>query len=152
MKERRCQPRVDLYVESLCPTGSHQQQKAVIERLNAMEERGRIAGFSVVVWGKRIPCDERTSVGESILDRIGSIKAWSDSAGTSLAPFFGTSEADSMLTDETRATIDLPALCLVEYRRDDIAFVAPCSEDGTVCTVTDRLDELEAREVQYVSG
>jgi hypothetical protein len=151
MKERRCQPRIDLYVESLCPTGNHQRQKAVIERLNAMEDRGRIAGFSVDVWGNRIPCDERTSVGESILERIEAIKAWSDSAGTSLSPFFGTSEADSMLTEETRTTVDLPVLCLVEYHDDDIAFVAPCSEDGKVCTIADRLDALDAREVQHVS-
>lgn len=137
------QPHVELYVRSLCPSGAQQQPEQIIERLSGLADAGHIAGFSVHVWGKQVPRDGQTAVGEAIRDRIETFNAWSDRAGTSLAPLFESRETGSLLTDETHETIDLPTLCLVEYHGDDIRYVAPCVEDGTVCTVHDRMDALE---------
>lgn len=143
MPPRKRQPRVDLYVRSLCPSEGQYQQEQVIERLNELAEAGHIAGVSVHVWGKQIPRDGDTAVGGAIRDQIEAFEAWSDRTGTSLAQFFETRESRSLLTGETAQTIVLPTLCLAEVHGDEFQYVAPCVDDGTVCTVRDRLSVLE---------
>lgn len=137
------QPHVELYVRSLCPSGAEHQPEQVTERLNELVEAGHIADFSIHVWGKQVPCAGDTAVGEEIRDRIETFEAWSDRAGVSLAPSFEIREARSLLTGETQERIVLPTLCLAEFRGDDLQYVTPCVEDGTVCTVRDRLGVLE---------
>lgn len=143
MPPKKEQPHVELYVRSLCPSGAEHQPEQITERLNELVEAGRIADFSIHVWGKQVPCDGETAVGEAIRDRIESFKAWSDRAGTTITPSFESRETHSLLTDETHDTIVLPTLCLAEYQGDDLQYVAPCVEDGSVCTVHDRLGALE---------
>jgi hypothetical protein len=143
MDEREYQPRVDLYVRSLCPVAARRCQEEVIERLRTMDEAGHISGVSVDVWGKRVPCDERATVGGSTLERIESFRAWSDRAGTSVSSFFETVEVGSMLVDEPRRSVLLPVVCLAEHYAGRLTFVTPCVEDGKTWTVSDRLDALE---------
>lgn len=143
MREPEYQPEVTMYVRSLNPTGADHQQRELIERLRTMDGRGDIAGFSVVIWGERIPCDAQTSVGTSILDRIETFEAWSDRAGTSLAPFFETRRSGSLLTEDTHECIVPPTLCIAEFDDETLQHVAPCIDDGMVRTVADRLDVIE---------
>lgn len=145
-------PRVDLCVRSLCPRGGPGWQAEIVERLNAMEEADRLADVSVHVWGERIPCDEPTGVGASMLARVESFEAWSDRAGASLSSFFERTEVGSMLVDGTRTAIVPPVGCLAEYDGDRVAFVTPCVDDGTVWTISDRLDALEEEVEADASG
>lgn len=132
-----------MYLRSLPSTGVDQPQREHIERLQTMEQAGAIAGFEVEVWGEKIPRDPQTSVGRAMLDRIRTFEAWSDRTGTSLAPFFETHTAGSLLTDDTTSYIVPPVCCLVERDGDTIHQIAPCSNDGTVQTVADRLDVIK---------
>lgn len=143
MTARENKPRVELYVRSLYPSGAQHQQEQVIERSRELAEAGHITGVSVTVWGRQVPRDGGTAIGAAIRDRIEAFEAWSDRAGTSLASVFETRESRSLLTGETTQAIVLPTLCLAEYHGDDLEYVAPCVDGGTVCTVRDRLDRLE---------
>lgn len=143
MSASQYQPRITLLVRSLCPKGAAEQQDRIIERLQAMAAADRIDGFSVTIWGDRVPCDGQTAASRDILERIESFESWSERAGTSLSPFFRVGESGSMLTEETRTTVEVPVLCLAEYHHDELRHVAPCVDDGSVCTISDRLDVLE---------
>lgn len=143
MAESRYQPSITLSVRSLCPNGAAQRQDRIIERLQTMDEVGHIAGFSVEIWGDRVPRDGGTATDRAVRERIETFETWSDRVGVSLSPFFATGESRSMLTEETRTIINLPIVCLAEYHHDALQYVAPCVDDGTVCTMSDRLDALE---------
>lgn len=137
------QPTIDLYVRSLSPNGAHQSQEEIIERLRALDEGGHIADLSIHIWGKQVPCEEDTAVGRSIHERIAEFEAWSDRASTSLSSFFETRDMSMLDTDKSRAAIVLPTLCLAESHGNNLQYVSPCVDNGTVCTIRDRLDALE---------
>lgn len=136
-------PTIDLYVRSLYSNGAQQSQEEIIERLRTLDERGRIAELSIHIWGKQVPREEDTAVGRSIHERIEAFEAWSDRAGTSLSSFFETRDLSTIDTDESRAAVVLPTLCLAESHGNNLQYVSPCVDNGTVCTVRDRLDALE---------
>lgn len=136
-------PTIDLYVRSLHPNGAQRSQEEIIERLRALDERGRIAELSIHVWGKQVPCEGNTAVGRSIHKRIKEFEGWSDRVGTSLSSFFETRDVSTLDTDESQAAIVLPTLCLAESHGDTLQYVSPCVDNGTVCTIRDRLDALE---------
>lgn len=144
MNETEYRPQVTMYLRSLPPTDSDQQQRTLLERLRTMERAGDIAGVEVEIWGERIPSDPETTAGQSILNKIEALEAWSGRAGTSLAPFFQRRMSGSLLTEDTAESIAPPICCIVEHEGDTIHHVAPCIDDGTVKTVADRLDIIES--------
>ncbi len=143
MSETEYQPEVTMYLRSLPSTGVSQQQREFIDRLQAMERAGDIAGFEVKIWGEKIPRNPQTSIGRSMLDQIETFENWSDRANTSLAPFFETRAFGSLLTNDITECIVPPVCCLVEHDGDTIHHVTPCINAGAVQTVADRLDAIE---------
>lgn len=143
MKEAGYQPTVVLYVKSLAPPGTGQQQEELLKRIQGLTESGQIDGFTVEVWGERIPCDTETAAGKAMLEQIRAFEAWSSQAGTSLSGFFQTHGSESLLGETERPAIVPPTICLAEYDDETLQYVAPCTDGGTVCTVIDRLNTLE---------
>ena len=144
---------VDLHVRSLAPRGGRAQQNAVIEQLDALESAGRIEEFSVHVWGRQVSLSTaaaNTDAGQFVLDRVDQFREWAAETDRSIDSFFETRRVKSEVMDEEYAALVLPALTLAEYRDGDLAYVAPCSDDGTVCTVEDRIDALAASGVTDV--
>lgn len=143
MLEPEYKPRITLHVRSLCPPGADHLQREIVERVRTIDERGQIDGWSLEVWGDRIPSDPQTAASSATLERIETFEAWSDRAGTSLSPFFEVREAGTLLADNPRKTVVPPVICLAEYHEDTLQYVAPCVDNDTVCTVVDRLNTIE---------
>ncbi|MFB6164873.1 MAG: HTH domain-containing protein [Haloarculaceae archaeon] len=138
---------VELYVRSLGPRAGIDRQERAVERLDALAAKGALAAFSVSVWGRRVSLSTttaRTDAGQSVLERVDAFRAWAEDAGRSVESFFETQRVTSELADREYAALVLPALTLSEYRDGDLAFVAPSSDGGSVCTVADRIDHLAA--------
>ena len=138
--------RLELYVRSLAPTGGREAQEAAIERLDRLERTGTVDAARVHVWGREIAPDSAaagTESGRRVLDRIEAFETWARRADVSLASFFRTREVHSEITGRDYRTIVLPGMALAEYRDDTLAYVTPCSDDGQMTTVTDRLETLE---------
>ncbi|MFD1585748.1 HTH domain-containing protein [Halorientalis brevis] len=144
---------VDLHVRSLAPRAGHAQQNVAIERLDDLESADRIEAFNVHVWGHQISLSTaaaNTDAGQFVLDRVEQFRSWAAETGRSVDSFFETRRVESEIMDEEYAALVLPSLTLAEYRDGDLAFVAPCSDDGSVCTVEDRIDVLAASGVTDV--
>lgn len=138
---------VELYVRSLTPRG-HSQQESAIERLERLSEAGVLSEFAVEVWGRQVDLSgaaARTDAGQFVLDRVEQFREWARRTGRSVDSFFETRSVESSIRDQEYAALVLPELTLAEYRGGELAFVAPCSDGDAVCTVGDRIDDLEAR-------
>jgi hypothetical protein len=138
---------VELYVRSLCGEAAKEPQEAVIERLSRLERDGVVDEYTVRVWGRRICPDTAaadTDAGRFVLDRIEAFEDWAAEAGASVRSFFDTAEVDSSITGESYEAITVPTLTLAEFRGEELQWVSPCADGGTVYTVADRLDALEA--------
>jgi hypothetical protein len=138
---------IELYVRSLLPDGAGKRQDAVIDQLDALEREGEIAGYDVIVWGKQIAPQSAaasTDEGRYILNRVAEFKQWALSNNVSLESFYERRTVESAAADSATDAIRLPVIGLAEYDGDELAHVAPCTKDGTVHTITDRLERLEA--------
>lgn len=138
---------VELYVRSLCSDGTMSPQETVIRRLSRLERDGIVDEYSVHVWGRRVSPNTAaadTDAGRFVLDRIEAFRAWAEDAEMSVQSFFDTDEVDSSITGESYDAITVPTLTLAEFRGDELRWVTPCADGGTVYTVSDRLDALEA--------
>jgi len=141
-------PHIELYVRSLMPDGAHERQEAVIDRLETLDQEGKIEDFSVIVWGKQVSRESvaaHTEEGKYILNRVAEFKQWALSNNVSLSSFYQTTEIQSELTDNYSAMV-LPVMGLAEYGDGELQHVAPCTSDDVVHTIMDRLDRLEAGE------
>lgn len=138
--------RVELYVRSLLPRGAHERQERVIERLERLEAEEAVASFEVEVWGDRVgpsTAAARTSAGRTARGRLETFVEWAQANDRSLRPCFETHAVASEFTETAYTAIEFPLMTLVEYERDDIRHVAPCTDGTTTYTVSDRLRELE---------
>lgn len=146
---------VELYVRSLCSDGTTSPQETVIRRLSRLERDGIVDEYTVHVWGRRVSPDTAaadTDAGRFVLDRIEAFRAWAADAGMSIRSFFDTDEIDSSITGESYDAITVPTLTLAEFCGDDLRWVTPCADGGTVYTVSDRLDALEAENGVDLNG
>jgi hypothetical protein len=145
----------ELYVRSLCPTGGRGRQRAVVDRLRDLRDRGQIDELRVRVWGERIGLSTtavRTEAGTALLDRIGAFRSWAAENGRQIEPFFETRETASEITGEEYTVLVLPTMVLAEYANEQLRHVAPCritdanevSQAGTgrICGIDDRLTSL----------
>ncbi|GCF12923.1 hypothetical protein Harman_08580 [Haloarcula mannanilytica] len=136
--------RVELFVRSLCPEDATRQQNHVIDQLQALEEAGRIDDLSILVWGSRIApaLAQRTAAGRELLDRLTMFEQWERDSGASLDAFDWHHAVTNMATDESVDIITLPTIGLAEYVDGDLRHVAPCTRNGTVYRVADRVNRL----------
>jgi hypothetical protein len=142
-------PYIELYVRSLLPDGAGERQDAVIDHLERLDREGEIAGYDVIVWGKQIAPESAggaTDEGRYILNRVAEFKQWALSNNVSLESFYGRTSVESEASDTSYDALVLPMMGLAEYDGDELAHVAPCTDGGTVHTITDRLESLEAGE------
>ncbi|MBV0900999.1 HTH domain-containing protein [Haloarcula salina] len=139
-------PSVELYVRSLSPAGVSQQQDHVIGQLQALENDGRIADLSIYVWGDRLAPDtaHRTEHGEFLLDRLTAFERWERASGASLDAFGWRDSSTTIASDRTIDVISLPLMGLAEFVDGELRHVAPCTRDGTVQCVRDRVAALSA--------
>lgn len=138
--------RVELCVRSLCPTGSHRTQNAIIERLEQLEAGGILEAFDVRVWGKQVApstAAARTETGRRAIDRYERFREWAEEHDRSLTSFFDVRPVESRMTGDRYTAVTFPVVALAEYRDGELLHVAPCSDGETIYTVDDRLDVLE---------
>lgn len=144
VRDRTEPDRVEVYVRSLSPEGTPQQQ-AIFDRLDALSAEGVIDYWTVHVVGKEVCPETATSTepGQLICERIEQFKDWADDEDVSFGPFFERRRVSSELTDESYETMVLPSLTLAEFDSDDtLQFVTPCFRDEGQLTPANRLEEL----------
>lgn len=139
--------RAELYVRSLSADNDHRRQERVLECLEALVARDRLASCDVYVWGPGVCRQSRlaeTPAGAFVRDRLDRIAAWADATGRSVEQFVRTAELRSAFTGDTRTVTRFPALALAEFDGDeDLAFFTPCRDREGVVGVDDRLRVLE---------
>lgn len=137
--------RVDVFLRSLgAPTGSEGTQARVIERLEELEEQGRIDTYTVSVWGEQIRPGNRcarTPVGQYMLDKIEALQAWSRDTPGATVPFENKT-VSSFVTEGAHEVVKLPRICLSVRADQDIAAVLPVRFDNRPLSVREYLDLL----------
>lgn len=137
---------VELYVRSLAPGPASEKRERAIERLERLEARGVVDEYTVHIWGERFDptsAAARTEPGRFVRRRVAAFASWADRNGVSTGSFFEPEPVRSSITGEEYTAVTLPSVALAEFVDGEVAFVAPCSDDGTTCSVEDRLDALE---------
>lgn len=138
---------VELWVRSLARPAVCREQSDLVSRLDRLEKRGVIGGVDVGVWGREMVLSAstvRTAPGRRFTNRYELFRRWADRNGASLAPFFEQSQVTSDITGEEFTVVLFPVTTLAEFDGGDLVHVSPCSVDGTVRTVHDRLAAMEA--------
>lgn len=143
-RDRAVPDTVEVYVRSLSPEGTPQQQ-AIFDRLDALSAEGVIDYWTVHVVGREVCPETATSTGpgQFICERIRQFKAWADDAGVSFGSFFERREVSSEMTGEEYDTVDIPSVTVAEFDREgSLQFVTPCFDGERQLTPEARLDEL----------
>ena len=136
---------MELYVRSLAPRAAHDQQEALVERLETLDSREHIADYTVHVWGSRLDPSSavaRTGDGQFVRERVQTFRNWAAENGLSTGSFFEEEPVESSITGEEYTVLTLPTAALAEYVDGELEFVAPCTNGETVYTISDRLEEL----------
>lgn len=137
--------RVDVFVRSLgAPTASQSTQAAVLERLDELEEVGRIDRFTVQVWGDRLYPEERCAespVGRFLRNKIDEFRRWADTKAGVELPFEST-VCEPFVADREFHAILLPRICTGIYVGGGLAGVIPCSFGEIDVTVHDYLEAI----------
>lgn len=134
---------VELFVSSLAPKGAHRRQQEVIDRLERLQQDGRIEAITCTVWGDRI-CPEtapRVTNGLNALRDIARLQQWADRRGVSLTPFFNERAVEPMI-DESYRVIVPPILCIAISKDDELWGIFPSVKDGQPLSAMDGLDAL----------
>lgn len=137
---------VEVYVRSLSPDGSPQQQQ-IFDHLNRLSMQGAIDYWTVHVVGNEVCPDTATSTrpGYFICDRIQQFNAWAERNEMSFGRFFERRQVKSEITGDAYETMILPSVTLAEFdEHGTVRFVTPSFDDGTQHTPMSRLDEMVA--------
>lgn len=146
VRDRAVPDTVEVYVRSLSPEGTPQQQ-AIFDRLNALSMEGVIDYWTVHVVGKEVCPETATSTdpGQFICERIHQFKSWAEDDDVSFGSFFERRRVSSEMTGEEYDTVDIPSVTLAEFDREGtLLFVTPCFDGERQLTPETRLDELVA--------
>ncbi|MWG35772.1 HTH domain-containing protein [Halomarina oriensis] len=140
--------RVELYVRSLAPGGTHRQQDTVVRRLDDLLDAGVIGAYDVRVWGDRIrhaSATARTADGRHVQDRLARIERWAERDGYSLDGIYREVECECAITDESWTEVRFPEIALAEFVDDELVSLAPSRDPdaGELVGVLDRLAELD---------
>ncbi len=136
-------PAVELYVRSLSSRTCRTER--VIEQLRQLDADGELSDLAVTVWGDGVDLSStaiETPRGQAILDTVEEFRTWAEGRDHSVEPFFQRQKAQSTMTGKTHATLQLPSMMLAEYAGDQLIRVTPHEENGTVWTVSDRVERL----------
>lgn len=130
--------RVELFVHGLVPAGAGSEQATLVERAQRLAAAGVVDELAVH--------DRERSVDQSddafLLDRLSAFEAWAGRHGMAVGSFFARGVVRSAVSGDRREAPIFPPIALAEWHGDELAFVAPCTDGGTVYTVPDRLDVL----------
>lgn len=138
--------RVELYVRSLAPCGTSNEQNAIIEQLLDMERRGVVDDVDLTVWGNAVCLDDvstQVGTGQRVADRIRNFYTWCENQQASLEPFFTWSDVDSSISGDSFRRVVPPQRCLAIYVDDRLEEVYPSRVKGNVRSLEDGLRSLE---------
>ncbi|MFC5972764.1 HTH domain-containing protein [Halomarina salina] len=149
--------RIELYVRSLAPGGTHRQQDTVVRRLDDLLRESAIDDYDVRVWGDRIchaSASARTADGRHVQDRLARIERWADEEGRSLDGVYREVHCDSAITEESWTEVRFPEIALAEFVDDQLVHLAPSHDEDAdeLVRVTDRLADLADETPVDVSG
>jgi hypothetical protein len=140
--------RLELYVRSLLASQAHEQQNAVVDRLQSLDDEDVVSDVDIVVWGRQAPASPaqaRTDAGEFALNRVAVFTTWAERNGCSLEGHFEYRTIESEFRRESYRAVRFPVMTLAEYHDEALAFVAPVTTPDGPCTVQDRLDHIQRR-------
>lgn len=136
-----------VFVRSLAPPGGgHDEQVAVLERLDALEDRGPVDAWNVTIWGERLcECEVCTSTaaGRAVTERLRSFGEWAERVDGEVALPFERREVTSEFAGTEIEALVPPRLTIAVFADDRLSRVYPCRVDGIHYSVTDGLDWLE---------
>lgn len=144
MSDNTYRPTVELYLRALCPVGSSTEQSRVIDQLQGLRNRDRIADLSIDVWGDRLePATARkTARGRRLLDRIDTFQHWGRRNDVSLDSFRWRQAVTNVATEESITVVSLPTMALAEFVDGELCHLTPCTRDGVTQCVSDRVEQL----------
>ena len=139
--------RVELYVRSLAPCGTRNEQDAIVERLLDLERRDVVDDVDLMVWGDAVCLDGasvRAGAGQRVAERIQDFFCWAEDREVSLEPFFTWSDVDASMSGESFRRVVPPQRCLATYVDDGLEDVYPSSVEGSLRSLEDGVSSLEA--------
>lgn len=135
---------VELFVRSLSATGTTASR--YVDRVRDLTTTEHVDSASITIWGDEVELSNtacRTDAGRLILDRVATFRGWADDRDVTMDPFFEERAVASAVTGESFTALRLPRSCLAEYDDGELVHVAPYSTGEAVCSVADRLRQLE---------
>jgi hypothetical protein len=138
--------RIDVYLRSLAPAGTHDAYHEVLDRLDALSSAAVVDDVRINIWGRRICQDEaftRTETGRHLLDVIAQFEDWGGEYDADSAPFFEQREVSSSITDTAFSVVVPPEICLAVRVDTALTGVFPTEIDGEPYSVRDYLDAAE---------
>lgn len=139
---------VEVNVRSLAPPlATHDGQREIIDRFAALSEEKVLTGTRVSILGERICLCETcggTQSGAAALDRVRLYERWAATSDLEISVPFERRTLHSTITDVECEVIVPPRIAVAVYDDASLLYVFPCEIEGTVYTVTDALEALEA--------
>jgi len=140
--------RVDAFVRSLVPpSGAHETQAEIIERLSALGAFGVVEDSTVSIWGRRLcECETcaGTRAGRAVLDRLWEFETWEREQDADVELPFDRREVHSEFTGSVHEVVVPPRVLLAVYGDSTLLGVFPCEVEGEVYTARDGLVALDA--------
>lgn len=135
-------PSVAVYVRGL--PGCRERERAVVETLEALAERGALGEVAVHTWPEQVSLTGAGAAHSELVEDYQTFAAWADAHDASVRPPFVVRTVDSSITDERDEVLVTPALLVAVWADDDLVSVYPhCHENG-VASVEDGLAALLA--------
>lgn len=128
----------ELFVHGLLPVGAEATQATLVDRARRLEAEGTLDELAVY---DRERTSGRTDAA-FLLERLDAFESWARREDMAVGSFFARDAVRSAVTGDRREAPVFPPVALAEWRGEDLAFVAPCTDGRTVYTVPDRLDVL----------
>ena len=125
--------------------GTHEQQRAVLRRLDALEEQGFVDRVRRQAWTHELTPDADDEWCENARAAYSRFHTWARENDRTLEPAFRTRTVRSMVSDDTYDVITFPILCVAVYADGSLVEVAPSTDPTTdsTYTVLDCVDDLE---------
>lgn len=153
--DRQESVRIDCYVRSTVPTAVSERVSSLVDRLEALSERGYVDETAVDRWpAQHVIADETETTRDEL---VAEFERWADRHGYSLEPGFRRRRAPPSplgVDAEPREELRVPMVALAVYEDDGDADVLrgvlPCTElsytgDERTITVDEWLTAVEAR-------
>ena len=144
---------VKLFVRADPELGCERQKQAALEKLETLDDDGRIDSYEIHAWTKEIRVRgplEGTDYYENVFDHIEAFQQWADEESVRLNTAFKLQSVDCEITDETYRVLSLPSICIAVYEDGELCSVYPHSTDEGCRTAGSCLTELEQySQVEY---